>query len=137
MYSASAMKHQPDDSQRGPFHLFTPGVVKIVVQPPKQRRPGSHFDQAVQAEADQGDRPGDNSGDDGDQTFGAVVGDGEVFEPLAPANKVMPILFAGRRHWFNCPRSAKLKVDLSGRRRRGKRIPSGPSEAPYGLLFAL
>ena len=65
-----------DDSQRGPLNLFTPGMVQIVVKPPEQRRPGRHFDQAVQAEADQRDGPGDQSGDDGNQTFGAVVGDG-------------------------------------------------------------
>jgi hypothetical protein len=30
---------RPDDSQSGPLNLFTPEVVKIVVEPPKQRRP--------------------------------------------------------------------------------------------------
>ena len=92
-----------DDSQRDPFNLFTAGMVEIVVEPPQQRRPGGHFDQAVQAEADQRNGPGDQPGDDGDQTFGAVVGDGEVFEPLAPANKPLPILSAGRRHWSIIP----------------------------------
>src|ERR1017187_10969756 len=72
-------------------------MVKIMVEPPQQRRPGRDFDQAVQAEADQGDGPGDDSGDDGNQTFGAVVGDGEIFELLAPANKDVPGC-AGNRH---------------------------------------
>ena len=75
------------DSQRGPLHLFTPGMVQIVVEPPEQRRPGGHFDEAVQSEADQGDGPGDCPGDNRDQPFKTVVGDGEVFEPLAPANQ--------------------------------------------------
>jgi hypothetical protein len=43
-------------------------MVEIVVEPPQQRRPGRDFDQAVQAEANQGDGPGDDSGDDGNQT---------------------------------------------------------------------
>jgi len=37
----------------------------------------------VQAEADERDGPGNQSGGGGDETFDAVVGDGEVFEPLA------------------------------------------------------
>ena len=57
------------------------------MEPAEQRRPGPDFDQAVQAEADQGDGPDDQSGDDGNQAFGAVVDVGEVFEPLAPANQ--------------------------------------------------
>jgi hypothetical protein len=75
-----------------------PGVVQIVLEWPEQRRPGRDFDQAVQAEADQGNGPGDQPGDDGDQTFGAVVGDGEVFELTAPANKSLPILGVGCHH---------------------------------------
>ena len=43
-------------------------MVEIVVEPPQQRCPGRDFDQAVQAEANQGDGPGDDSGDDGNQT---------------------------------------------------------------------
>ena len=41
-----------DELQRGPLYLFTPGWVRIVMQAPEQRRPGSHFDDAVQSEAD-------------------------------------------------------------------------------------
>src|ERR1039458_10205150 len=63
-------------------------MVEIVTEPPEQRRPRRDFDQAVQSEADQGDGPGDDSGDDGNQTFGAVVDDGEVFELSAPANQL-------------------------------------------------
>jgi hypothetical protein len=68
------------------------------VELPKQRRPRSHFNQAVQAEPDERDGSGDDSSDDGNQTFGAVVGDGEIFELLAPANKVSTILSACSRH---------------------------------------
>ena len=49
-----------NDPQSGPFHLFTPGMVKIVVEPPEQRRPGRDFDQAVQAEADKETDPAMN-----------------------------------------------------------------------------
>jgi hypothetical protein len=65
-------------------------MVKILVEPPQQRRPGRDFDQAVESEADQGYGPSDDSGDDGNQTLGAVVGDGEVFEASAPTNKIVP-----------------------------------------------
>ena len=75
------------DSYRGPLNLFTPGWVQIVMEPPEQCRPGGHFDDAVQSEANQGDGPGDCPGDDGNQPFKAVVANGEVFEPLAPANQ--------------------------------------------------
>ena len=68
------------------------------MEPPEQCRPGRDFDQAVQAEADQGDGPGDQPGDDGDQTFGAVVGDGEVFELTTPANKMLAMDGSGVRH---------------------------------------
>jgi hypothetical protein len=61
------------------------------VKPPEQSSTGRHFDTAVQAEADQGYGPGDQPGDDGNKTFGAVVSDGEVFDPLALANKVLAI----------------------------------------------
>jgi hypothetical protein len=71
-------------------------MVKIVVEPPQQSRPGGHFNHAVQAETDERDGPGDQSGDDGNQTFGAVVDDGEVFELTAPANKVVTGGGAGR-----------------------------------------
>ena len=58
---------QAHDSQGGPLHPFTPGVVKIVVEPPEQCRPECHFDDAVQSEADQGDGPDDCPGDNRDQ----------------------------------------------------------------------
>ena len=61
-------------------------MVRIVVGSPEQSHPRRHFDDAVQAEADQGYGPGDQSGDDGNQTFGAVVGDVEVFLTLALAD---------------------------------------------------
>ena len=60
------------DSQRGPLNLFTSGVAKIVVEPPEKRRPGRHFDEAVQTEADQGDEPGDQPGDNRDESFDGV-----------------------------------------------------------------
>jgi hypothetical protein len=44
----------------------------------------------VQAETDQRDGPGDQPGDDGHQSFGAVVSDGEVFEPLASTSPWPP-----------------------------------------------
>ena len=87
MYAASAMKHPPTIRKVVRSTSFTPGVVKIVMEPPEQRRPGGHFDEAVQPETDQRDGPGDYPGDNGDQPFKTVVGDGEVFEPLAPANQ--------------------------------------------------
>ncbi len=96
-------KTRTHNSQGGSLDLFMPGVVKIVVEPPKQRRTGCHFDDAVQAKANERDRTSDQPGDDGDQTFGAVVGDGEVFEALAPANKILAILSAGCRHCFIIP----------------------------------
>jgi hypothetical protein len=78
--------------------LFTPGVVKIVVKPPEQCRTGCHFNQAVQPEADQRDGPGDDSGDNRHQPFETVVADGEVFEPLAPANQFTSGQNAGGSH---------------------------------------
>ena len=80
-----APAHHP---QCDPFNLFPAGMVKIVVEPPQQSRPGGHFNHAVQAETDERDGPGDQSGDDGHHTFGGVVDDGEIFEPLAPANQL-------------------------------------------------
>jgi len=52
----------------------------------------------TQPEADQGDGPGNQSGDDGNQTFGAVVNDGEVLLALAPANAVQPGRISGNGH---------------------------------------
>ncbi len=69
MYNASATKHQPTIRNVNPLHLFTPGSVQVVMEPPEQRRTGRHFDDAVQAEADQGYGTGDQPGDDGNQTF--------------------------------------------------------------------
>jgi len=37
----------------------TPGWIQIVMEPPEQSGPGCHFDQAVQAEANEGHGPGD------------------------------------------------------------------------------
>jgi hypothetical protein len=91
------MKARSDNPQRCPFDLFTPGWVRIVVEAPEQCRTGCHFDDAVQSEADQRHGPGDCPGDDGDETFDTVVADSEVFEPLAPANKVVPD-WAENRH---------------------------------------
>ena len=76
------------DPQRLPLHRLTPGMVKIVVKSPEQCRPGGHFNEAVQSEPDERHGPGDCPGNDGNQPFDAVVGDGEVFEPLAPANQL-------------------------------------------------
>jgi len=45
-------KAPADDLQRGSFNLFTSRVVKIAMEPPKQRCTGGHFDEAVQGEAD-------------------------------------------------------------------------------------
>ena len=68
------------------FNVFTPGRIQVMMEAPEQSCPGRDFDQAVQTKANQRDGPGDDSSYDGNQTFGAVVGDGEVLKPLAPAN---------------------------------------------------
>jgi hypothetical protein len=83
-------KARSDDSQGGPLNLLTPGCVQIVVEPPQQRSPGRDFDEAVEAEADQGNGTGDDSGENRDQPFETVVAGGEVFEFLAPTNKIVP-----------------------------------------------
>ena len=90
MYAASAMKHPPTIRNVVRSTCSRREWFEIVVEPPEQCRPGGHFDDAVQSEADQRNGPGDCPGDDGDQTFEAVVCNREVFEPLAPANKVVP-----------------------------------------------
>jgi hypothetical protein len=48
----------------------------------------------------QRNRTSDQSGDDGNQTFGAVIEDGEVFE-LTPG-------WTGNRHYGNYPRHGRL-----------------------------
>jgi hypothetical protein len=58
------------------------------MEPPQRAAPGRYFDAAVQSESDERDRSGDQSGDDGHETFEAVVGNGEVFDALAPANEI-------------------------------------------------
>ena len=89
-------KTRTHDSQGGSLDLFMPGVVKIVVEPPKQSRTGCHFDDAVQAKANERDRTSDQPGDDGDQTFGAVVKDREVLKIPATAYDVLAC--GGIRH---------------------------------------
>jgi hypothetical protein len=49
----------------------------------------------------QRNRTSDQSGDDGNQTFGAVIEDGEVFE-LTPG-------WTGNRHYGNYPRHGRLR----------------------------
>ena len=80
------------------FNLFTPGLIQIMVESPQQCCPGPYLDGAVKSEAHQRNRPGDQSGDDGDETFEAVVADCEVFESLSPANEVSAILIDCSRH---------------------------------------
>jgi hypothetical protein len=87
-------------------------MVKIVVEPPQQSRPGGHFNHAVQAETDERDGPGDQSGDDGNQTFGAVVDDGEVFEPLAPAYQFTAVRRDRDCHRFIIPPEALSAVTV-------------------------
>ena len=68
------------------------------MEPPEHSRPGCHFNHAVQAKTDERDGPLDQFGDDGDETFDAVVGDGEVFEPLAPSNQFTAVWRDGSWH---------------------------------------
>ena len=78
----------PNNSQGGPLDPFTPGRILIVMKPPEQRHPGRNFNYAVEAEAHERNRTGDETGDDGDERFEAVPYHGEIFEPLAPANEI-------------------------------------------------
>ena len=101
MYSASATKHRPtirnvvrstcsrrewSRSWWSRHSNAAPDVTSIRLSRPKPTR-----------ETD----PAINPGDDGNQTFGAVVGDGEVFEPLAPANEVPAINYSRTDHNFS------------------------------------
>ena len=115
-----------DDSQRRPLDPFTPGSVEIVMESPEHRRPGRYFDQAVQAEADQRNGTGDQSGDDGDERFEAVPGDGEVFEALALANEILASLVWYAVAIHSLSRSAMLgrcKLSL----RSGPRVSENPA----------
>jgi hypothetical protein len=69
-----------------------------MAEPSKQCSPGGDFDQAVQSKTDQGHGPGDESSDDGDETFSTVVGDCDEFELLASADEVLPAVQACCRH---------------------------------------
>src|SRR5207244_1581902 len=79
------------DPQRDPLDRFTPGFVQIVMEPPKQGHPGRNLDQAVKAEADQGNGTGKESGNERNQSFSTVVGDSEVLQGAATLDKSVAI----------------------------------------------
>jgi hypothetical protein len=54
----------PNYPQGDPLDCFAPRFVPVMVKPPEQRHPGCHFDNAVETEANERYRPGDQSGDD-------------------------------------------------------------------------
>jgi hypothetical protein len=66
------------------------------LQPPEQCRPRCDLDNAIEAEPDQGYAPGNETGDDGDQPFEAVVGDGEIFKPAATPDEFRAIIRLAR-----------------------------------------
>jgi hypothetical protein len=66
------------------------------LQPPEQRRPRCDLDNAIEAEPDQSYASGNKTGDDGDQPFEAVVGDGEIFKPAATPDEFPTIIRLGR-----------------------------------------
>src|SRR5438128_1703407 len=70
----------------------------IMMKPPEQRRPGGDFDDAVETEANERYGPGDQSGDDGDQAFETVVGNGEIFQS-APALDKLAAMCGGDIHY--------------------------------------
>ena len=53
----------------------------------REARNQRRSDDAVEPEADEGDAPGGNPGDDGDDPFQGVVADGEIFQPHAAAQE--------------------------------------------------
>ena len=63
--------------------------------------PDAYFDYAVQTKPDRKNGPGDYSGDNGNQAFKTVVGDGEVFKPLALANEIVTVNSSGVLHLFS------------------------------------
>ena len=58
------------------------------MEPPQESRPGCNLNRTVHAEGQERHRSGDQPGHNRDHTFEAVIADGEVFEPLASANKI-------------------------------------------------
>ena len=80
-----------NNSQRDPLDRFTSGFIQIMVQPPEQSQARCDFNDAVQAEADERHGPGNQSGDEGNETFGAVVGDGKVLQIASTLDKLATV----------------------------------------------
>src|SRR5581483_431909 len=72
-----------DESQRGAF-----AILRSAAQLPYDDRRGGDLDERVESEDHERDRPGGDSGSDGDQAFENVPGDGEVLEAQTSLGQV-------------------------------------------------
>lgn len=74
----------------------------VDVHPPEERGAGNHFHEAVEAESDERDAAGDDSGNESDDGFEAVPGEGEVFETAASADQESAVGGGGVGHEGIC-----------------------------------
>jgi len=89
-------KADADDAQSDGLDALTSGLIEINLQPPEQCRPRCDLDRAIEAESDESYASGDETNDDRDQPFEAVIGDSEVFKPAAMPDEFRPIIRMAR-----------------------------------------
>ncbi len=102
-----------DDAEGDAFVAFAVMDVSVGRHPPEECGAGNHFDEAVEAEADERDAASDQSGYQRDKALEAVPGEGEVFETAASADQESAVGDGGVGHAAYVNRRAGLGLTPS------------------------